>query len=158
MRAVFLAAVVLAGGLTAADKNPIDRLVALKAPESAEEKKDDPAEVKAAKKIMRAELRRVDLIDQRIRAGSFTGGAAYLQLTAALNGVINAAVDAFPEPKEQLPWFEYRLEVAEAAVKFNQPRVEQGVEEPQLLPQLEADVARAELALLKLKKKIKEAK
>ena len=41
LRSVLAAAVLAAGGLAADDKKPIDKFAELKAPELAEEKKDD---------------------------------------------------------------------------------------------------------------------
>jgi RNA polymerase sigma factor (sigma-70 family) len=116
---------------------------------------DDPAEVKVAKKWLQAEVDRLGMIEQRILAGQFTGGSAYLQVSETLADLTNAADEAFPDIKERLPWYQFRLEVAERGWEFNLPRVKQGVEEPQLLPQLQADRAKAELALLKVQKKLK---
>lgn len=147
-----LAAAVLAGGLAADEpKKPWDQDL----PAAPRAGKDDSAEVKAAKAIMAAELERFKLIQNRIAAGQFSGGKDYLQFGEAVRGLTDASEDAYPEPKDRLPWYEYRLKVADDILKFNAPRVKNGVEEPQLLPQLEAEVARAELALLKLKKKLK---
>lgn len=118
-------------------------------------KADDPAEVKLAKEVMRASVERYKKLELRRTAGQLAGGVEYMQFTQALADLTDAADDAFPEPKDRLPWFVFREMVVKRLEVFNAPRVKEGVEEPQLLPQLQAERAKAELALLKLKKKLK---
>lgn len=124
-------------------------------PDIPAEKADDTEEVKLVKKLLRTQAERLDLMHTRIQAGQFTGGAAYLQLFAAQLDLIAAADELYPEAKDRLPWYEYRVTCAKKALEFNAPRIKQGVEEPQLKPQLEGEIYKAELALLKLKKQIK---
>lgn len=145
-------AVLLAAGLAfGQDKEPLKA----KVPDLPAEKADATAEVKLARKILEAELKRLDLIETRIVAGSFHGGSAYVQLTDGLQHMTDAADELFPEAKDRLPWYEFRLALAKRALDFNTPRIKQGVEEPQLGPQLEGACYKAELALLKLNKQIK---
>lgn len=136
----------------AEERKPVEKLEDLP---KVEVTNDDTPELKLAKEILLAELERYRIIELRINSGQFQGGSSYLQLNDMLHNLTAAAGDVFDEPKDQLPWFEFRLSVAKKWEKFNGPRVEQGVEEPQLLLQLRAERARAELALLKLKKQIK---
>lgn len=113
----------------------------------------DSPEHAAAKEIILAELERLRLIGQRISSGQFQGGSSYLQVADALSGLTAAAEELYPDPAKQLSWFEFRLAQAKGLEEFNRPRVEQGVEEPQLTAQLRAERFRAELALAKVVRK-----
>ena len=160
MRTAMLLAVFVAGGVLAADpdKKPADKPVDVKSVDdlpTANAKTEDTAEVVAAKKILQAEVKRYTLLEQRRKAGALSGGVAYQQYCDSFRNLTEAVPDAYPDPKDQLVWFEFWLMAAKQLETFNEQRVQKGVEEPQLLPQLQAERAKAELALLKLKKKMK---
>jgi len=115
----------------------------------------DSAEVTLAKKMIQLQLKRRSLIEQKIEAGQFTGAANYIQITDTLAELTAAVEEAYPEPKDQLPWFEFRFAELVRWEKYNAVRIKEGVEEPQLGPQVRAAMLKAELALLKVQKKVK---
>lgn len=116
---------------------------------------DDSPEVKLGKEIMRAELDRLRVIDTRIDAGQFSGATTFGQLPEALADLTAAAEEVFAQPKDQLPWFEFRAAVLKRAEKYIEPRTDTGVEDPQVFPHVRAERAKAELALVKVQKKTK---
>lgn len=115
----------------------------------------DSAEVTLGKKMILLQLKRLSIIEQKITAGQFTGAANYILLSDALAELTAAAEEVFPAAKDQLPWFEFRFVELTRWEKFSAVRVNNGVEEPQLGPQLRAAMFKAELALLKVQKKAK---
>jgi hypothetical protein len=117
--------------------------------------KDDRPVVKAAKRALVAEMEAMELIKLRIVAGQFQGGASYVQLTTAAAGLYGSAQVVWDDPEKVLPCAEVLLQAIAAAENFNFPRVEQGVEEPQLLPQLRAARCKAEVVVLQLREKAK---
>lgn len=117
--------------------------------------KDDTPVVKAAKQALLAEVKVVDLLKQRVVAGQFQGGAAYVQMTNAGVGIFGSALLIWDDPEKLLPWAELQLKLIAEAEEFNLPRVEQGVEEPQLLPQLRAARYKAEITVLQLREQTK---
>lgn len=124
-------------------------------PPKVEVGKDDGPVARAAKRAIEAERQTLRLIEQRIQAGQFNGGAAYVQMTAAASGMYASARAVWDDPEKLLPFAEYELSLLAGAELFNTPRVEQGVEEPQLLPQLRAARLRAEVDVLRLRERVK---
>lgn len=121
------------------------------------EKTDTPA-VRAAKRAINAEKDRLKLVQTRIVAGQFAGSAQYLQLTDCVFGVYASAALILDDPEKLLPFAEAVVVSLMAAEDFNFPRVNQGLEEPQLLPQLTAARCRAEVTVLKLREQVKAKK
>jgi hypothetical protein len=119
---------------------------------------DDKPAVRAAKRALLAEIRRRELIQTRIVAGQFTGGASYIQLTDTSVGFYQAATLIWTDPEKLLPFAESMAAALLSAELFNVPRVEQGLEEPQLGPQLQAARYKAEVTVLKLREEVKAKK
>jgi hypothetical protein len=116
--------------------------------------KDTPV-VRAGKRALRAEQQRYELIETRISAGQFSGSSQYTQLTDCVVGVYSAAALIWDDPEDLLPFAEDMVVSLLKAEAFNAPRVAQGIEEPQLGPQLTAARCKAEVVVLKLREKAK---
>jgi hypothetical protein len=125
-----------------------------KLPTPEEDKADTPV-VRAGKRAIAAEAERYALIQTRIESGSFSGSSQYTQLTDCLFGQYASAVAVWDDPDTLLPYAEAVVLALLVAEEFNASRVEKGVEEPQLLPQLQAARHRAEAVVLKLREKAK---
>jgi len=119
----------------------------------AEAKGDSPVVV-AAKRAIRSELKRLKQIEGGITSGHFSGGTVYLQFTDCATSMYEAAAVVWDDPEKLLPFAENAVVSLMRAEEFNMPRVWQGVEEPQLLPQLTAARCRAEAVALKLREQI----
>jgi hypothetical protein len=117
--------------------------------------KDDSPVVKAAKRALAAEQSALKLMRVRIELGHFAGGGAFTKMTWAAVGMYSAAQLIWDDPAKLLPWAEYQLAVFVEVERFIGPRVEQGVEEPELLPLLEAARCKAEVLVLQLREKAK---
>ena len=116
----------------------------------------DPPVVRAAKKMIVARLDQIDIIQQRMQVGQFTGASAHRVLADALADVTAAADLIWDKPEQLLPWYEWRVLAAKSAEGFIAPRVKEGLEtDPSQLPQLVAERYKAEIALQKLKEKAK---
>jgi len=116
---------------------------------------DDTPAVRAAKRSLLAENERRKLVGTRILGGQFTGGAAYLQLTETAVQLYHSAALIWSEPEKLLPFAECMAAELFNAELFNAPRIEQGTEEPQLGPQLQAARCKAEVVVLKLREQVK---
>jgi hypothetical protein len=116
--------------------------------------KDDPRAVRAAKQAMNAEAERYKLIQTRIEGGSFTGASQYNQLSECVFGQYTAATLLYEDPEKLLPFAEAVVMSLMRAEDFNFMRVRRAVEEPQLLPQLQAARCKAEAVVLKLREAI----
>lgn len=119
------------------------------------EAKDDSPAVAAAKRAIRSELKRFQQIQTAITSGHFSSGVTYLQFTACVSSMYEAAAVVWDDPEKLLPFAENMVVSLMRAEEFNMPRVWQGIEEPQLLPQLTAARCRAEVVVLKLREQIK---
>ncbi|MCU0704619.1 MAG: sigma-70 family RNA polymerase sigma factor [Fimbriiglobus sp.] len=117
-------------------------------------KEDDTPEVKAAKEVMIAILRVFTIRLQQVEQGQL-GVALSTQEMLMLTDLTSAADDAFPEPKMRLPAYEFRLKQFERVYELLAVQSRSGVVSDYELSLARAERAKAELALLKLKKQIK---
>ena len=122
---------------------------------SVEVTKDDPPAVRAAKRAINAEVERYHVILERIKAGQFSGSAQYNTLIDCVFGQYAAATLLHDDPDKLLPYAEAVVVSLMKSEQFNSPRVLQGVDEPQLLPQLTAARCRAEVVVIKLREQVK---
>lgn len=115
---------------------------------------DDPPEVKAAKEVLAAGVE-VFKLRQAMNAAARRSNALTSEEIMTLADMTAAADDAFPDPRDRLPWYEYRL----AELKLTEDRVRamiQAAAAPQSAAiQLRLERAKAELALAKVQKKLK---
>lgn len=112
---------------------------------------DDSTEVKAVKERLLAAKKKCKLVYLRTIAGQFSG---HSRLGDSLLDLTDVVQVLYSDPKDQLPWFEFRLAVTKEAPDF--PSVVGGgrLDESQSL-YWEGEREKAELALVKVQKKLK---
>jgi hypothetical protein len=131
------------------DKTLTDLVAAVKVSDE-----DSPA-VRAAKRALLAENEAGKMNRNIIQSRQFSGSAQYLQLTATTVGIYNAATLIWTDPEKLLPFAECMAAELLKAELFFAPRLAQGVEEPQLGPQLRAARLRSEVTVLQLREQVK---
>lgn len=133
------------------ERKPVDKLENL--PE-VKTSADDPPEVKAAKEVIAAG---VEVF--KLRRAMHEAAQRSLVLTAqeihTLADMTAAADDAFPDPKDRLPWYEYRLATIKQTEDTTQALIQAGREPRSAAVQIRLERAKAELALVKMQKKLK---
>lgn len=112
---------------------------------------DDSSEVKATKERLLAAKKKCKLVYLRTIAGQFSG---HSRLGDSLRDLTDVVQELYSDPKDQLPWFEFRLAVTKEAPDF--PSVAGGgrLDESQSL-YWEGEREKAEQALEKVQKKLK---
>jgi hypothetical protein len=115
---------------------------------------DDSAEVKATKERFLAAKKKCMLLYVRIAAGQFTGVAGHTKLGNSLRDLTDAAQEVYSAPKDQLPWFEFRLAVTKEALGVLSVEGGRHLDESETL-YWEGERMKAELALVKVQKKAK---
>jgi RNA polymerase sigma factor (sigma-70 family) len=132
-------------------RKPVEKLADLP---KVEAKDGDPPEVKAAKEVMTAVLGQIKMNDD-LSAQGLAPRTLPATLVLPLIDLTAAADDAFPDPKDRLPWYEYRLAVLRQVEQDAANLTKVGLANEATALQTKAERAKAELALLKLKKQIK---
>jgi hypothetical protein len=116
----------------------------------------DTVVVKAAKHMLAARLEQCRLLEMRVRLGQFSGSATLVAYVTALGELAEAADLIWDEPKQRLPWYEFRVMVLKDWERAADLRVSGGLEtEPEMVPRARAERYKAEIALLKLREKVK---